>query len=87
MNFLDGSIFNVRSREVNIMHILALVLLFLVASIAATCSGDFSGLAAIGKFVGGAILVFVMLWLFTQPALLIVVILAVIVIAVCCLGK
>ncbi len=69
------------------MHILALVLLFLVASIAAACSGDFSGLAAIGKFVGGAILVFVMLWLFTQPALLIVVILAVIVIAVCCLGK
>lgn len=69
------------------MHILALILLFLVASIAAACNGDFSGLAAIGKFVGGAILVFVMLWLFTQPALLIVVILAVIVIAVCCLGK
>lgn len=69
------------------MHILALILLFLVASIAAACNGDFSGLAAIGKFVGGAILIFVMLWLFTQPALLIVVILAVIVIAVCCLGK
>lgn len=69
------------------MHILALILLFLVASTAAACNGDFSGLAAIGKFVGGAILVFVILWLFTQPALLIVVILAVIVIAVCCLGK
>lgn len=27
------------------MHILALILLFLVASIAAVCNGDFSGLA------------------------------------------
>lgn len=43
------------------MHILAFILMFVFFSIIAACDGDFSGLAAIGKFVGGAILFFVML--------------------------
>lgn len=47
---------------------------FIVFSISAACKGDFSGLEAIGKGIGFLIILFVMLWLFTQPALLIVVI-------------
>lgn len=69
------------------MHILALLLLFVIGSIVAACDGDFSGLAAIGKFVGGAVLIFAMLWLFTQPALLIIVIVVLVVIAICCSGS
>ena len=61
--------------------------MFVVGSIVAACDGDFSGLAAIGKFVGGAVLIFTMLWLFTQPALLIIVIVMLIVIAMCCSGS
>ena len=38
------------------MHILAFILMFVVGAIVAACDGDFSGIAAIGKFVGGAIL-------------------------------
>ena len=44
------------------MHILALILMFVFGSIVAACDGDFSGLAAIGKFVGGAVLIFAVLW-------------------------
>lgn len=56
------------------MHILAFLLMFIVFSISAACKGDFSGLEVIGKGIGFLIILFVMLWLFTQPALLIVVI-------------
>ena len=52
----------------------------------AACDGDFSGIAAIGKFVGGAILVIGMLWLFTQPVLLVIVIVLLVVIIACCSG-
>ena len=68
------------------MHILAFILIFVVGAIAVACDGDFSGIAAIGKFVGGAILVIVMLWLFTQPVLLVIVIVLLVVIIACCLG-
>ena len=34
------------------MHILAFILIFVVGSIIAACDGDYSGIAAIGKFVG-----------------------------------
>lgn len=68
------------------MHILAFILIFIVGAIAAACDGDFSGIAAIGKFVGGAILVIGMLWLFTQPVLLVIVIVLLVVIIVCCSG-
>ena len=69
------------------MHILALILMFVFGSIVAACDGDFSGLAAIGKFIGGAVFIFAMLWLFTQPALLIIVIVVLVVIAICCSGS
>ena len=60
------------------MHILAGILMFVIASIVAACDGDFSGLEAIGKFVGGVVLFFVMIWLFTQPAFYIIVIIIVV---------
>lgn len=69
------------------MHILALILMFVLGSIVAACGGDFSGLAAIAKFVGGVIFIFAMLWLFTQPALLIVVIVVLVLIVIGCSGS
>lgn len=59
------------------MHILACILMFIVFSIIAACGGDYSGLAAIGKIVGFLVLLFVMLWLFTQPELLIIAIIGI----------
>lgn len=71
-------------RGVKVMHILAFILMFIVGSIIAACSGDFSGLAAIGKIVGFFVLLFVMMWLFTQPTLLVVVIVMAIFILIVC---
>ncbi|MEI3321584.1 MAG: hypothetical protein V8R92_01375 [Eubacterium sp.] len=68
------------------MHILAFILMFVVGAIIAACDGDFSGVIAIGKFVGGALLIFGMLWLFTQPVLLIIAIIVVVIIIACNLG-
>ena len=39
-------------------------------AVPAACDGDYSGIAAIGKFVGFFVLLFAVLWLFTQPVLL-----------------
>lgn len=50
--------------EVAVMHILAFILIFVVGSIIAACDGDYSGIAAID--------IFAVLWLFTQPVLLII---------------
>ena len=69
------------------MHILALILMFVVGAIIAVCDGDYSGIAAIGKVVGFFVLLFAMLWLFTQPAILIIVIVVLILIVVCCSAK
>lgn len=66
------------------MHILAFILIFVIGSIFAACDGDYSGIVAIGKFVGFFVLLFAMLWLFTQPVLLVIVIVVLIVIAVGC---
>ena len=41
-------------------------------AIIAACDGDYSGIATIGKFVGFFVLLFAVLWLFTQPVLLII---------------
>lgn len=57
-------------RKVAVMHILALILLFVIGSISAACKGDYSGIAAIGKFVGYFVLFIGIMWLFTQPVLL-----------------
>ena len=40
-------------------------------AIIAACDGDYSGIATIGKFVGFFVLLFAVLWLFTQPVSLI----------------
>ena len=69
------------------MHILTFILVLIVGSIVAACDGDYSGIAAIGKFIGGALMIFIMLWLFTQPALLAIVIFLLIIIVVCCSGS
>ena len=61
------------------MHILAFILIFIVGSIIAACDGDYSGIAAIGKFVG---LLFAVLWLFTQPVLLIIAIVVLVLIVI-----
>lgn len=71
----------------SVMHILALILMFIVFAIIAACGGDFSGIAAIGKIVGFLVLLFVMLWLFTQPVLLVIASIILIIIAVCCSSK
>ena len=69
------------------MHILAFLLLFVVGAILAACNGDYSGIAAIGKFVGGCVLLFLVAWLFTKPVLLVIAIAILILIAICCSAK
>ena len=69
------------------MHILAFLLLFVVGAILAACNGDYSGIAAIGKFVGFFVLLFAVLWLFTQPVLLIIAIVGLVLIVIYCFSK
>ena len=61
--------------------------IFVVGSIIAACDGDYSGIAAIGKFVGFFVLLFAVLWLFTQPVLLIIAIVVLVLIVICCSAK
>lgn len=46
------------------------------------CDGDYSGIVVIGKFVGFFVLLFVVLWLFTQPVLLIIAIVVLVLIVI-----
>ncbi|MBU5470993.1 hypothetical protein KQI85_11540 [Falcatimonas sp. MSJ-15] len=69
------------------MHILTGILMFIIFAIIAACGGDYSGIVVIGKVVGFLVLLFVILWLFTQPALLIIAIIVLITIVVCCSSK
>lgn len=69
------------------MHILAFILIFVVGSIIAACDGDYSGIAATGKFVGFLVLLFAVLWLFTQPVLLIIAIVVLVLIVICSSSK
>ena len=64
------------------MHIIAFILIFIVGSIIAACDGDYSEIAAIGKFVGFFVLLFAVLWLFTQPVLLIIAIVVLVLIVI-----
>ena len=64
------------------MHIIAFILIFIVGSIIAACDGDYSGIAALGKFVGFFVLFFAVLWLFTQPVLLIIAIVVLVLIVI-----
>ena len=49
-------------------------------AIIAACDGDYSGIATIGKFVGFFVLLFAVLWLFTQPVLLIIAVVLVLIV-------
>lgn len=54
------------------MHILAFILMFVVGSIGAAMDGDFSGIAAIGKFLFNATVIIGFMWMLaTCPGLLI----------------
>ena len=68
------------------MHILTLIFMFVVGSIGAACKDDYSGIAVIGKFVGFFVLLFGMLWLFTQPALLAIAVVIVIIVVIASAG-
>ena len=68
------------------MHILTLIIIFVIASIGAACKGDFSGVAAIGKFVGGIALICVGL-LFCYPLLAIIVGAVVATVVICSSSK
>lgn len=66
------------------MHILAFILMFAVGSIVAACDGDFSGIKAIGKVLGFLALWIGFMWLLTQPVILFIVIVVLVIIAVSC---
>ena len=69
-------------RKVAVMHILAFILFFVMCSIGAACKGDYSGLAVIGKVIGFLALWIGMMFLFTQPVLLFVVIVIIVIVFV-----
>ena len=53
------------------MHILAFILMFIFASLSAAGRGDYSGLAAIGRFVVYTTVVILLLWFWaTRPILM-----------------
>ena len=64
------------------MGILTGILLFIFYSNVATCDGDWSGIEAIIKFVAGFALFAFVLYLMTQPALILVCIIVAVVIGV-----
>ena len=63
------------------MHILAFALMFLIGSFVAACDGDYSGIAAIGKFIGFVVLMIAVMWILTNPAALVLVIVVIIIVA------
>ena len=67
-NCLDSNR-TVKQMEVADMHILTLIIIFVIASIGAACKGDFSGVVAIGKFVGVIALLICVGLLFCYPLL------------------
>ena len=64
------------------MHILAFILMFIIMSIIAACSGDFSGLKVVGEIVAVIALFFLFGWLILNPAFLVIVIIVIILIAI-----
>lgn len=69
------------------MHILTVIIWFIIASIIAAGEGDFSGLAAIGKFIGWTLVIIGILWMFTQPVILAIFTIIAIVVLVYSLGS
>lgn len=66
------------------MHILAFILIFVCGSINAAFHQDYSGIEAIAKFLLFVALFFIMAFVLTNPVLLILAIVIVIVALICC---
>lgn len=64
------------------MHILTFCLLFIVGSIQAAAQGDWSGIQAIGKFIGFIALFLIFGYILTNPALLVIVIILFVVVLI-----
>lgn len=69
------------------MHILAFILMFVVGSIMYATKGDYSGVIAIGKFIGFIALFFLMAFIMMNPALLIIVAIVVVIALIACCSK
>lgn len=69
------------------MHILAFILMFIIGSIMYATKGDYSGLIAIGKFIGFIVLFFIMAFIMMNPALLIIVAVVVVIALIACCSK
>ena len=66
------------------MHLVAFVILFIIGSINAACHKDYSGIEAIGKFLLFVALFFIMAFILTNPALLILAVVIVVIALICC---
>lgn len=69
------------------MHILTFILYFIFGSIVYAFKGDYSGLVAIGKFIGFIALFFIMAFIMMNPALLIIVAVVVVIALIACCSK
>ena len=66
------------------MHLVAFIILFIIGSINAACHKDYSGIEAIGKFILFVALFFIMAFLLLNPALLVITIIVMVLIAIGC---
>ena len=55
------------------MHTITFVLMFIIGAIIAAGEGDWSGIVAIGQFIGGAALIIGFLLLMTNPVAMLIV--------------
>lgn len=55
------------------MHALTFIIIFIIGAIVAAGEGDWSGIAAIGQFIGGAALIIGFLLLMTNPVAMLIV--------------
>lgn len=72
------------------MHILVLIFMFVVMAIGAACKGDYSGIAVIGKVVGGCVLLFVIGWLMLNASFIVIpvtIIIIIVIFIICFKGK
>lgn len=66
------------------MHLVAFVILFIIGSINAAFHKDYSGIEAIGKFLLFVALFFIMAFILLNPALLVITIIVLVLIAIGC---
>ena len=66
------------------MHLVAFIILFIIGSINAAFHKDYSGIEAIGKFLLFVALFFIMAFILLNPALLIITIIVLVLIAIGC---